>query len=300
MVVWRRAAAVAALLLVVPVAAAKEHDGEKKDVLVRVNGAAVVAAGDTVSTVVSVGDSANIAGVVEGPLVVVRGAAVVSGVIGGDVVVVNSRLDLAPGARIDGNVRLVNSQITRAPDAIVTGTVQESSGFGIPAAFLFMLHIGMTVFVLALGAALVLLAGRQISEAAAVALSRPGPTALAALITLALPALAIVAMITVIGIPLGIAIFALVIPALWLGGYIVMGTALGQRILPRQRLAEHPYGAVLLGLLILQIIWLLPFLGPMVACLAGIWGAGALIYRSWERRRPGEPPAQAEELRRAA
>jgi hypothetical protein len=293
----------AALLILAPAALAAQPADRGKDVLVRVNGLARVAAGETVSTAVAVGDRALIEGTVLDQLVVVNGSAHVTGNVAGDVVAVNSQLDLAPGASIAGDVRLVRSQLVAAPDATIAGSIIETTGFGIPTAVLWALFIGITVIVLALGALLAGLAGRQLSEAADIAISRPGATALTAAITaFGLPAVGIAAMASIIGIPVGIAILALLIPALWFAGYVVAGAVIGGLILRGRGRAERPdrpYRSVLLGLVIFQLLWLLPFLGGLIVVLAGFWCAGALLYRSWLRRR-GEPPQREEELRAAA
>jgi hypothetical protein len=90
-------------------------------------------------------------------------------------------------------------------------------------------------------------------------------------------------------------------PVLWFLGYLVAGARLGLAIIrTRDPLAERGklVLAVFLGLLIFQLIGLIPFLGGFVVFLAGWLGSGALIYlgvRGWNDRQPQElaPVGQA-------
>jgi hypothetical protein len=72
------------------------------------------------------------------------------------------------------------------------------------------------------------------------------------------------------------------LPALWFIGYLVAGAAVGTLIVKTHGgRNDHPYLAVLVGVLIFQVIALVPFVGGTVAFFAGLIGAGALVYRAW-------------------
>jgi hypothetical protein len=100
----------------------------------------------------------------------------------------------------------------------------------------------------------------------------------------------------VIGIPLGFAILFLVIPTLTVLGYLVTSTALGRLVMRRRRtppdalgvVGEPLYAEVTSGVLMLQIIGFIPGLGGLVIILAGLLGAGALLYYAWIHRPRGE------------
>ena len=72
-------------------------------------------------------------------------------------------------------------------------------------------------------------------------------------------------------------------PALWFLGLIVAGTRLGLAIArrPASRRAATPTLRAFVGLLILQLLILLPLLGAVVVFFAGIWGAGALAVTAF-------------------
>ncbi|MDQ4045191.1 MAG: hypothetical protein M3173_07065, partial [Chloroflexota bacterium] len=115
-------------------------------------------------------------------------------------------------------------------------------------------------------------------------------TALALLI--GLPLLAVLAFVTIVGIPIGLAIVVVVIPALWLLGYLVASAKIGMLLLRRSS-ALNLMLAAALGVLLLQLLTLIPALGPLVAFLAATYGAGGLVY--WMVGQPGRPQAAAAE-----
>jgi hypothetical protein len=89
------------------------------------------------------------------------------------------------------------------------------------------------------------------------------------------------------------------LPALAILGYITAGTMLGTLITSGLGRApgNHPYLAAFLGVLLLQIVVVIPFVGWMVATLSGLWGAGAIglvAYNAARGRTAGEAelPAQ--------
>jgi len=135
--------------------------------------------------------------------------------------------------------------------------------------------------------------GRQLSRAATVLTGELAYSILGAVATwIALPVLGVFALITVIGIPAGLALLLAVLPLLWLLGYATAGTRLGAALLSLgggARPVDHPYAATALGVIVLQIVLLVPIVGWAVAFLAGIWGSGALAVAGWRAwRSPDE------------
>lgn len=275
------------------------------DLLLRVNGPVRVAAGDSASTVWVVKNDATIDGTVREQLMVIDGTGRVAGTVRGDVTVINGHLDLAPSARVGGNILLYGrSTIARAPGAQVAGTVHTETGISFGARAMWFLWISMTLFVVLAGLAFAWIGGRQLAESAALVTHEPLGTAIAALVLCAgLPLLAMGAFLTIVGIPFGFAVLFFVIPALSLAGYVVSGTALGrfalERFAPRaasepEAVEDHPFRAAAMGLLLFQIVALVPGIGGPLIFLAGLAGAGAIAYRLWAsrpRRTVGAPAA---------
>jgi hypothetical protein len=293
--------AAALVLLLAPGRALAQEN--RDDVYVRVNGTVDLAAGESVDTLVAVNSEAQVAGTVRETLVIVNRTATVSGDVGRDAIVANGTLRLEPTARIGGDVVLINGQLDQADGAEIAGSVVERSGAGmgaefrrVTAAVSFVVWLGVTLLfvVVALGWAAV--AGRQLSDIAGLLGARPGLAAVAAVIFwIVVPVVAVIAFFTVIGIPIGIALLVIVLPLLWGLGYVVTSTRLGFFLADLRRTTPdlaHPYLEAVLGVVILQLIGLIPIVGGIVVALAGLFGAGAIVVLAW--RRIGAPRKQAD------
>lgn len=258
--------------------------------ILQVNRPLHLAAGDRVGGVLVIGDTAVIEGAVADPLIVINGVARVRGTVGGDVIVVRGRLDLAPSARIGHDVLLYRSGLTRAPGAVVAGEIHErTAGFTFSERVLLLLWLSMTVAVVAAGLLFATFGGAQLAEAVDLLRYDTGRALLGTLVLWAgLPLLAVLAMMTGVGIPLGIGIFVFLLPALWFIGYLVTGAWVGAELLrlaDQPRAAKRPYVPILVGLVTLQLLGLVPGVGGFVALVAGLVGSGAIAARAWEVRR---------------
>jgi hypothetical protein len=132
-----------------------------------------------------------------------------------------------------------------------------------------------------LAAALVWALPALTARAAQAARRRPAWTLLAGFVALvAVPAGSVVLAVTLIGLPLA-AIVLLAYLALLLLGYVASGIALGDAVLSRWRSSGAGSGwragAAALGVLLLGVLTLLPWVGAMVAFLTLIAGMGALV-----------------------
>ena len=286
-------------LLLAPVQAQAQEN--RDDVYVRVNGTVDLAAGESVDTLVAVNSEARVTGTVRDTLVIVNETATVSGEVDRDAIVVNGTLRLEPTVRIGGDVVLINGELSQADGTVIAGRVVERSGASIgaelsrvTAAVSLIAWLGMTLLfvVVALGWAAV--GGRQLSGIAGLLGARPGLAAVAAVIFwIAFPVVAFVAFVTVIGIPIGITLL-LVAPLLWVLGYVTTATRLGFFIADLRHTTPnlaHPYLEAVLGVVIFQLIGLIPIVGGIVVALAGLFGAGAIVVHAW--RRIGAPRSQS-------
>jgi putative flippase GtrA len=110
-----------------------------------------------------------------------------------------------------------------------------------------------------------------------------------------LPVLAVLLMITVLGIPLGVAAFALY-ALLLLAGYLSGALFVADRArLAMQREAAAGYGATVgylaLALAILMLLGIVPFVGPLSVFLTTIAGIGACVIEVHRRRQASTAPA---------
>ncbi len=293
------AAAIAGAVFLTPAPVAAQE--EAKDVLVRVNGTVDLPAGESVDVLVAVNSETQVAGSVRDTLVVVNETATVSGDVGNEVFVYNGNIRLEPSARIGGDITLVNSDLVQADGAVVSGRVVERAGAEVARelsrvaqAVSFIAWIGMTVLFVVVALAWAAVGGRQLSGMAGLLAARPElAVAWALVFWIAAPLVAVVAMITVIGLPLGLAILIVLLPLLWTLGYVVTGTRLGLFIDDLRGATtdlEHPYLAAVVGIAVLQLVGLVPWVGGFVVVLAGLFGAGVIVVHAWRRVRSAPAP----------
>jgi len=280
---WVLAASLALLVAFTPgkVAAAEDDPG---DLLVRIGGNVLIAEGETAGSVVVINGDAEIGGRVTDSVVVIDGNVVVTGTIEGDLTVISGTANLAAGSTVD-DVSLIRSDLSRAEGANVTGNIDEQDNFGLAGGFIALFSIlfwlAMTVAVIISGLIFAAVGGRQLISAARTTTGEAVNTLLGVVfVWIALPFFAGIAVVTLVGLPLGLGVLLFVLPALWFLGLIVAGTRLGLAIVKAsgREPGLHPYLASFVGLLILQILILVPVIGAIVVLLAGAWGAGALAY----------------------
>jgi hypothetical protein len=287
----------------IPTQAFAQEDGRRDEgVLIRIDGDVRVEEGETVSNVVVINGDANIDGTVRDTLFVINGNAFVgdTGRVDGDINMIRSDLSLAGGSRVE-DVMLLNSDLDREDGSVVSGEITRQNnirwGF-LGSAFWIYLWLSMTVAVVLAALIFAAVGGRQLTAAADALTSDAAMSILAAVIVwVGGPILAVIAFVTVVGIPFGLGILLVVLPALWFLGYIVAGTRLGLAITQRGRDAgdvpNHPYLAALVGLLILQVVALIPVVGWLIVLVAGLYGAGGLALIAFRGARgTGTTPAR--------
>ena len=151
-----------------------------------------------------------------------------------------------------------------------------------PAVLLFA--IGLLLASLVAGLLLVALGTRQLRAAERVIATEPlkafGTGLFAAIV---IPILAIVAIVTIVGAPLGLGILLGALPLLAFVGFLVGGIFLGEELLGTRKepAAARPYRGALLGIVLLQVIGLVPFVGGLATAVASILGLGAILLLGW-------------------
>jgi len=261
--------------------------------IVSVDGSVDVPAGQTVDALLVVNGTATVEGNVSS-IVVVRGTATLSGATTRHLVVVNSTVNLGPGTTVTGDIATIRGDIVRDPTAVVEGRTTALDGS--LAAFavamiplIIVISIGFFVAMVVAGLMLAAFGARQTRTAEALITHRPGHVLLAGLVgTIALPVLCGIVTITIIGAPFGLAMLLVGLPLLAFVGWLVAAIWIGDWLLGKSRgmpEPEHPYGAAVLGVVILAIAGLLPF----VSALATLFGVGAVLLAAWSSIRPQSP-----------
>ena len=277
--------AVALALAALPASAgAQSPDEEDEGFIMRVDGDVVIGADERVNTVIVINGDLTLEGTVTDFVLVIEGDALVSGDVGGDLTVISGDIELTSTAVVD-NVNSVRGDFVRAQGATVTGDVHERDNFrffwGIAGIFSILFWVGMTVTMIVAALVFAHFGARQLTNAATTMTGDIVNAIIGAVfLWVGGPLLAFLAFITVIGIPVGIGILVFLLPALGFLGYLVAGTRLGTFLLGfgGREQTGRPYLAAALGMLLLQLLVLVPVFGALAALLAGAWGAGALAF----------------------
>jgi len=104
-----------------------------------------------------------------------------------------------------------------------------------------------------------------------------------------LPLLSILLIMTIIGAPVGFALLFAVLPVLALLGWLVAAIWVGDWLIARgrgNREPGRPYRAAALGVVVLAVAGILPF----VSGIATLFGFGGLILAMWRMVRPEPTP----------
>jgi hypothetical protein len=278
-----RAACLLALLVAL-VAAAPAYAGDDQIVI---SGDVDVRAGQKLDDVVVVDGEVDVAGRVTGDLIVISGGVRVSGTVEGDLVAISNRAVIAPGGRIGGDLVYVDERPRVAAGAAVDGETRRldfdelTEPFGAFATRI-AFWLAFSVSSLVLGLALLWLAPRALDAALWTARTATGPAiGIGLAVFFGIPVLALIAIVTLVGIPLGISLLLALLP-LYAIGYTTSGWLLGRAIV------KPPAGRVLAFLVgwgILRLIALIPILGGLAWFGATVFGLGALTVALWRSRR---------------
>jgi hypothetical protein len=259
-----------------------------------VTGGATVPEGRTAGDVVVVDGTVRIAGHVTGDVISVSGPVRVTGRVDGDLIAVSDRAFLGRTARVGGDLRYGDGRPVLARGASVGGEVSNedwadaASGWGWVSLIGWWLAVSVSTLVV--GVLLVVLAPAALYAAERAVRERLGATVAWGLgIAIGVPLLAVLALITLVGIPFGIALLLAAMPIL-LVAYVTSAWMVGRRVL-RNRSTSR-WASLLAGWGILRVLALIPVAGALVGLATMVVGLGALAVALWRARRPGAPAAR--------
>jgi hypothetical protein len=264
-------------LLVPPATALGARAGNADpETIVVVSGDVTIPRGQTVDGIYVASGNVHLAGRSTGDVVLFSGNAVVSGRIDGDLVTFGGRAYLPPGAFVSGDVRYADKHPRVFGAARVGGDIEEIDAgnaldFLPVLGILLWLAIGISAAIL--GVLLVLIAPRAADAVYARSRERAGAViAIGIAIAICLPVAAVIAAVTIVGLPLAIGVLLVLLP-LGAVAYVASAWALGRRIVkpPRGRIV-----AFLAGLAILRAAALVPLLGLLVSLAAAVFGLGLI------------------------
>lgn len=262
------------------------------------------------------GSNVLVQGRVVGPLEA-RGERVkIDGEVQGDAQVAAEHIELGPKAKIGGSLRYATAgELVKAEGATVAGALMRdeslferrersrssasaserarrtSWGGGV---FTYIAVLACTALLLLLVPAFAGRAAQRVHDAPWASLGAGFAT------LVAVPVLAVLLFITLLGIPVGIAVLALY-PALLLVGFIVSVLFIAHLLPPAlHRPLPAGFGPSMgwfaLALLLVMLIAKLPFLGALLVAFVALAGLGACVLEVNARRKgPGAPAAPAEQ-----
>jgi cytoskeletal protein CcmA (bactofilin family) len=251
-------------------ATAKGETDEKDRIVL--SGPVLVDRGETSGSVVVADGDVTIRGTVDGDVVVADGDVTIRGTVDGDVVAVTGRVTLGRRGRVTGDVAYGDEKPVLAAGSSVSGDVKkfELGDASIIGAIGFW--IAFTLSLLVLGLVLLALAPRA---ADAIARTARAKTLIAGLVGLLafflIPIVAIAACVTLIGLPLGVVLLFSIVP-LYAIAYLSAALVLGRVILKKARIL-----AFVAGLVILQLLTLIPLAGGIIGFLATAFGLGVVL-----------------------
>lgn len=275
-----------------------------------------IGAGQTTQGILGFGCNITIqqGATVNGDIADFGGNLAIEGTVNGDIVTFGGNVSLGETAVVAGDIRSMGGNVQRAPGAVVQGGVSGAGGNFPPVspiaplqpipptpmnpfsrAFNFGFDILggiVTAFAFAaLGALVVIFAPNATKRVSDAAQTKPLNTAGVGCLTLiVLPVLALLLIITIIGIPIAF-ILGLLAAAAWIFGAIGIGLLAGEKILQALKARDIlPVVAVMLGVVVLMLIGQVPIIGWLISLAVGLIGLGAVVLTRFGTRAYPTPP----------
>jgi hypothetical protein len=250
-------------------------------------GTVTVPQGERVGEIVVFSGRVRIDGLVTGDVVILEGPVIVTGQVNGSVIAADGVIRLTESARVGGDV-LASEPVRIVRGAKVGGDTRGETRFSLqaPLAVLGKLlgPVAVSISVLLAGLVLVLLAPRG-AEAVSAALADAPLASLGwgIVVVLSLPLTALALVVSVLGLPLGLAL-VLSSGLWWLVGLTWAAWCAGRALVhpPRGRLT-----AFLAGWAILAAVGLVPILNAAAWTLGPVLGTGAMLVAVWRARSGG-------------
>ena len=280
--------------------------GGKVSINANVGGDLVAAAGNLVigkgsrigGDMFAAGGDVRFAGVVMGAAKLTGGKVAVAGEIRGDTVLRGEEIVLEPGARIGGNLTYASSKpLSGQETALVAGSVtrESASPNWAPRTGGSWFHPVFFISMLACGSLLFILFPNAVSGTQQTMQQTPLRSLLVGIALLCtVPPVAVLFMVTIIGIPVGFTLLMLY-PMLLLLGYLgaaffVSRTTAGA--IHQDKRSGRGWQIVFLamGLALMTLAGKIPFLGGLLVFLAVVTGVGGWaqwLYRRYRASHPG-------------
>jgi hypothetical protein len=262
-------------------------------VRIAVDGDLTLPAGDTADVVVVLRGDARIEGTAAVVAVIDGGLTLTSGGVADRVAIVRGTADLQAGSTVTHDVLELDSTVTVDPAATVGGEVRslafDLAGVGVALGVLGLIAWGaFALLTWVAGLALAAFGSRQVRSAEWLISREPLKTFVVGIgMVIVPPIVAVLLMVTVVLLPVGLALLLIVWPVLAFLGWLVGATWIGDWILRtagRDRPERRPYLAVTIGLVVATLASLIPLVGAVIS----LFGTGAVALAGWRMLRTPE------------
>jgi hypothetical protein len=286
----RAVLASSAVLVLVPAPAIAAVVGQRaldpEDQIV-LAGTVSVPRGSRVGEVVVFSGRVRVDGVVTGDVVILEGPVTIRGQVDGSVIAADGDVRLGESARVGGDVSAGGSLLAR-PGAEVAGERSEDVRFSLEgplAAFGELLGpVAIAISALLMGLLVLVLAPRGADASADAIASAPlASLGWGLLVALTLPIAAVALIVSVLGLPLGLALL-LSAGLWWLLGLATAAWCVGRTLVHHHR----RWVAFLAGWAVVGAVGLVPMLNVVLWAVAPVIGLGAIVVAAWRARREPE------------
>ena len=290
------------------VACARLVAGGNVDISDPVDGNLYVAGGNVnISAPVSgnlrvAGGTVTITGTVAGKLAIAGGHVRLDAPVGGNATVAGGTLDLGPGANIAGKLEFDGGQLEQDPAAKITGGIVRGSRHGYRWDVEPHGHgIGRAIWTAGLMLLAALIAGalpgpvRRMQDELR---TRPWLASLLGIVALIMiPIVAVIVMITIIGIPIGL-LALLGYVALILVGYVASSVVVSGLLLDHYKAdvasqTQWRVGGAVLAMLVIAALGMIPIVGRFIGLVALVIGVGVIVAAILHRRSGSATPTPA-------
>ncbi len=270
------------------------QQGQTTDSVVACGGSVIIS-GHVTNNVSSYGGSVTIAssGQVEGDINSYGGRVEIAGRVSGDVDSYGGTVHISKGALVSGDVTAYGDRVIADPGAQVLGDVHERAGGGFPGSvfdpfnvFPFRFSFWTVVLWGIIAVALVHWLPERTRRVGDVIFSRlPRSLVVGTLSWVLGLVLAFILAFTIVGIPVSLAILAVLIAGAAMGG-VALSWVLGRAILQRFSQREHSSKLeVLVGVAVLALLGAIPFFGAIFNLALAVVGVGAAFLSRFGARR---------------
>jgi len=247
-------------------------------------------------TITAGGDDLNLGGTINGDALMFADTVDITGTMGHDILMHSAELTIGPNAEVKGHIKYNGrKQPTVSPTAKLGSPMEveivkrtHRPNYSSPDYYFHQLLSWGARFVF--GLAMLLMAPGFFLEVETALKKFGATTGFGILFLCAVPIIAILVCFTVVGLGIGIAGILLYAITLY-AGRVFVGGWLGGQILGTSPGAGAAIARLALGLGLIQVVTMLPYLGLLISSIVTVWGVGGIIVSLLKQSRAQWAPA---------